>query len=86
VAILAGLGVAGGFVLAHAVAQAVMLAGVRISPPGVPGSIRVVLTPSVEVSLVVAALLVPLSLVVSWAVVRRRVRERTADLLIAVNA
>lgn len=86
VALLAALGVVCGFGLAHTVAAAVSVAGVRINPPGVPGTMQVVLTPGAGVSLTLAALLVPLSLGVAWVVVRRRLRERTSDLLIAVNA
>lgn len=86
VALLAALGVVCGLGLAHGVAAAVALVGVTINPPGVPGAMRVVITPGVGVSLMLAASLVPLSLAVAWAVVRRRLRERTSDLLISVNA
>jgi putative ABC transport system permease protein len=86
VALLAAIGVIVGLGLAHAVAAAVRAAGVQIRPPGVPGSMTVVITPDPWISLWLAALLVPLSLAVAWVVVRRRLRERTSDLLIAVNA
>lgn len=86
VALVALVGIAAGFVLAHAVAAAVVQAGVRVSPPGVPGTLQVVVTPPATVALGLAATLVPLALVVAWAVARRRLAERTADLLIAVNA
>ena len=86
VTLLATLGVVCGLGLAHGVAGAVSLVGVSISPPGVPGAMKVVVTPGVWDSLMLAALLLPLSLAVAWAVVRRRLRERTADLLISVNA
>jgi len=86
VALLALLGVSAGFALAHAVAALVSLAGVTVNPPGVPGTMRVILTPGPEISLALAASLALLSLAVAWAVVRRRLRERTSDLLVAVNA
>lgn len=86
VALLAALGVVLGLGLAHAVAATVSAAGVTIQPPGVPGAMRVVITPGVRVSVMLAAALVPLALLVAWVVVRRRLRERTSDLLIAVNA
>jgi putative ABC transport system permease protein len=85
-ALLAALGVAGGFAGAHAAAAAVRLAGVRISPPGVPGTMQVIVTPPTMLSIALAILLSLLSLAVGWVVARRRLSERTSDLLIAVSA
>jgi putative ABC transport system permease protein len=86
VALLAALGVGAGYGLAHLAAALVRLAQVRVAPPGVPGTVPVVLTPGVSGPLLLAALLAALSLLVAWIVVRRRLRQRTAELLIAVNA
>lgn len=86
VTLLSAAGLAGGLALSHAVATGVRLANIRISPPGVPGTLQVVLTPGPAVYLALVALLLPLSILVTWLVVRRRLRERTADLLTATTA
>lgn len=86
VALLASLGVGAGYGLAHLAAVLVRLAQVRVAPPGVPGTVPVVLTPGLGGALLLAALLMALSLLVAWLVVRQRLRQRTAELLIAVNA
>jgi putative ABC transport system permease protein len=80
----AGMGL--GLVLAHSAALLVVALNVRVTPPGVPGSLRLEVTPSPLVYLAITALLLPLSLLVTWLVVRRRVRERTSDLLTATAA
>jgi uncharacterized membrane-anchored protein len=52
----------------------------------VPGTIQLTVTPGAGVAAVVAAAMLPLSLLATWVVVRRRVRERVADLLTATTA
>jgi putative ABC transport system permease protein len=86
VVLLTSGAVAVGFALAHSAALLVRASNIRVTPPGVPGSLRLELTPGPLVYLSITALLVPLSLVVTWIVVRRRVRERTSDLLTATTA
>ncbi|MBA3886058.1 MAG: FtsX-like permease family protein [Acidobacteria bacterium] len=84
--ILSAAGLLVGLVLALAVATAVNAANIRFQPPGIPGDIPLVLWPLPEVYATVALVLLPLSSLVTWGVVRRRVRERTADLLTATTA
>jgi hypothetical protein len=55
-------------------------------PPGVPRAVRLIVTPTPPVSAAVIALLVGLAVAVTWIVARRRLRERTADLLTATSA
>jgi len=85
-ATLAGISIAAGLVLALAVATAVRASGFRFHPPGLGGSIPLVLTPAMGTCLGVAALLVALTLGATWVAVRRRVRERVANLIVEVAA
>jgi putative ABC transport system permease protein len=84
--ILALAGLLVGVVLALTVATAVNTANIRFQPPGIPGDIQLVLWPLPHVYAIVALVLLPLSALVTWGVARRRVRERTADLLTATTA
>jgi putative ABC transport system permease protein len=84
--ILALGGLLAGFVLALTVATLVNAANIRFQPPGIPGDIQLVLWPLPQVYATVALVLLPLSSLVTWLVVRRRLRERTADLLTATTA
>jgi hypothetical protein len=85
-AVLAAAGVAGGIALAYIGGLVARVLDLRVKPPGVPGEIKVVLVPTgIEIGLVAAAI-VPLALAVTWLVARRRVAERTADLLTATTA
>jgi putative ABC transport system permease protein len=79
-------GMALGLVLGHTAALLVQALNIRVTPPGVPGSLRLDLTPGPLVYLAITAMLLPLSLLVTWIVVRRRVRERASDLLTATTA
>lgn len=85
-ATLAGISVAAGLALALAVAGAVRAANVRFQPPGLGGSIPLVLTPTAGTCLCAAALLFALTLGATWMAVRRRVRERVATLIVEVAA
>lgn len=84
--ILALAGLVVGAVLALVVATIVNAANIRFQPPGIPGDIQLVLWPLPQVYATVAFVLLPLSSLVTWFVVRRRVRERTGDLLTATTA
>jgi putative ABC transport system permease protein len=75
-----------GLVLSFSVASAVNAADIRFSPPGVPGTVRLEITPNLTVAGAVAAAMLPLSLLATWVVARRRVREGIADLLTATTA
>jgi putative ABC transport system permease protein len=86
VLLLSAVSIAGGIVLAYAVAFLVNAADIRFTPPGVPGSVQLLITPNATVCFDVAVALLPLSLLATWLVVRRRVRVRTADLLTATMA
>jgi putative ABC transport system permease protein len=84
--LLAMAGLVVGVMLALTVATIVNAANIRFHPPGIPGDIQLVLWPLPEVYAAVALVLLPLSSLVTWGVARRRVRERTADLLTATTA
>ena len=86
VVLLALAGLACGLVLSLVASWLVIALDIRVTPPGVPGSLRLVLTPGPRVYLTTVALLLPLIVLVTWVVVRRRVRERTGDLLTATTA
>jgi putative ABC transport system permease protein len=84
--ILAVAALIAGVLLAVTVATVVNAANFRFQPPGIPGDIQLVLWPRPQMYATVALVLLPLSSLVTWAVARRRVRERTADLLTATTA
>ncbi|MCU0255669.1 MAG: FtsX-like permease family protein [Vicinamibacterales bacterium] len=84
--LLSLVAMAAGLVLAFGVAAAVNASDIRFSPPGVPGSVQLTVTPNLAIAAVVALAMLPLSLLATWAVARRRVRERVADLLTATTA
>lgn len=86
VALVAIVGIVTGAVLALAVAGAVRAADLRISPPGVPGTMQVVVTPGPVVVASIAAVLLAFTTLVAWSVARRRLAERPSDLLTAINA
>jgi putative ABC transport system permease protein len=86
VTLLSVIALLAGLVLAFSIAWAVNAANIRFSPPGVPGSVRLEITPNLAVATIVAVAMLPLSLLATWLVARRRVRERVADLLTATTA
>jgi putative ABC transport system permease protein len=86
VTLLSTIAVAAGLVLAFSIAAGVNAADIRFKPPGVPGSVQLQITPNLSVAVAVALAMLPLSLVATWLVARRRVRERVADLLTATTA
>lgn len=86
VLLLSLAGLLGGLLLSQLAAWLVVALNVQVTPPGVPGSLRLVVTPGPMVYLAISALMLPLIAIVTWAVVRRRVQERTGDLLTATTA
>ena len=86
VLLLSVTSMAAGAALAYTIAFLVNAADIRFTPPGVPGSIQLLITPNATVCLVVALAMLPLSLLATWLVIRRRVRVGTADLLTATTA
>jgi hypothetical protein len=84
--LLALIGIGAGMLLALVVATVVSAANIRFSPPGIPGAVQLILWPGPQVYLGVGVLLLPLLALATWAVARRRARERTADLLTATTA
>jgi putative ABC transport system permease protein len=80
------VGTAAGAALALGAAAAIHMGDIRISPPGVPGTMQVVVTPGPAVLAVVAALLLAFTVLVAWGVARRRLAERPSNLLTAINA
>jgi putative ABC transport system permease protein len=84
--LLAAAALAAGLVLAYAVSALVNTLDLRISPPGVPGTLRVYIVPGAGVAFAAAALLLPLTSLVTWLVVRRRARLETATLLTMATA
>jgi putative ABC transport system permease protein len=78
--------VAAGLAIALGVSGIVNGADVRFEPPGVGGRIRFLITPDALTCAAAAALFVVLSLVATYAAVRRKVRERVATLIAEVAA
>ncbi len=83
---LTALGILVGLALGLGAAWVVNGANVRFSPPGIAGSIQLVILPSPVLCAGLAALYFPLSLAATWIAVRRRVRERVVNLLTAAAA
>ena len=79
--LLSTLAVGAGLIVGVAVALGVNAANIRFSPPGMPGTIQLVLTPTPLLCAAIALVLVPMSAVGTWLAVRRRVREPVVSLL-----
>ncbi len=79
--LLALAGLAGGLSIGLLVALAVNHAGLRFSPPGVPGSIALLIHPSPWACAAHAALIVPGVCGAAWFVVRGQLRRGLVDLL-----
>ncbi len=84
--LLAALALAGGLVLAYLASGVVNALDLRISPPGVPGTLPVRILPGALVTAGAAALLLPLTSLVTWLVVRRRARLTAAELMTMATA
>lgn len=79
--LLAALSVTVGLTLALGVAAAVNGANLRFSPPGVPGTIQFLVTPTPALCAALAAALLPLAAVATWLAARRKVRSSVVGLL-----
>jgi putative ABC transport system permease protein len=84
-AVLTAVGVAAGLLLGLTAAEAVNAANIRFTPPGIAGTIRLLILPNAAICAVVAALYFPLALAATWIAVRRRVGQSVASLLTAVT-
>lgn len=79
--LLSALAVAAGLVLALVAASLINGANVRFSPPGVPGTIQFMLTPTPALCAALAALVLPLSALAALLAVRRKTRAGIVSLL-----
>jgi putative ABC transport system permease protein len=83
---LTAIGVAAGLAIGLAAAGLVNAAGIRFTPPGMAGTIRLLILPGPALCAGTAALYFPLSLAATWIAVRRRIARSVASLLTAVAA
>lgn len=81
-ALLSLLGLAAGLGIGLGVAYLVNSAGLRFSPPGVAGSIQLLITPSALSCALQALLLPPGVALATWWVARGQLRKKPVDLLI----
>jgi putative ABC transport system permease protein len=79
--LLSLLATGAGLVLGLAAAGLVNAAGIRFSPPGVAGTIQLLLTPSPLLCLALAGLFTPLSALACWLAVRSKVRTPVIELV-----
>lgn len=79
--LLSLLAVGAGILIGVGVALGVNAADVRFSPPGMPGTIQLLLTPTPQLCAALALVFVPMSAVGTWLAVRPRVREPVVSLL-----
>jgi putative ABC transport system permease protein len=83
--VLTALGVGTGLVLALVTAGLVNLQDIRVAPPGVPGSMQLLLTPNPALCAGLAGVLGVLSLLATVIATRRRTRENIARLMTALT-
>ena len=81
--LLGVIGLGAGLLLGLAAALAINAAGIRFAPPGVAGTIQLLIHPSVIGCAIQAALLLPGICAAAWIVVRGQVRRGVVDLLTA---
>ena len=79
--LLSGLGLVTGLLIGLGVAAAVNASGQRFSPPGVAGSIQLLITPSAWSCARQALLLPPGVALATWWVARGQLRKKAVDLL-----
>lgn len=79
--LLSVLAVAAGLGLALVAVWLINGANVRFSPPGVPGTIQFMLTPTPALCAALAALILPLSALAAWMAVRRKTGAGIVSLL-----
>ncbi len=80
-ALLAGGGILLGGALAFAISAGVYAADIHFSPPGIPGTVRLIVTPRAATLVRFALLFVPLTALATHLAVRASVRRAPADLL-----
>jgi putative ABC transport system permease protein len=85
-ALLTGLAVAAGAVVAVATAALVKAADIRFEPPGSGGEVRLQLAPPAEVLAGMAIFFLAVTLVATFVAIRRKARTRVAALLAEVSA
>jgi putative ABC transport system permease protein len=84
--LLSLLAVGLGLFVGLAGAAGVNAAGIRFSPPGVTGTVQLLLTPTPLWCGLIALVLVPMSAIGTWLAVRRRVQEPVVSLLFSSAA
>jgi putative ABC transport system permease protein len=83
--VLTALGVGSGLLMALVVAGLVNLRDIRVTPPGVPGSMQLLLTPNPGLCIGLAVTLGALSLLATVIATRRRTRENIASLMTSLT-
>ena len=79
--ILSLLGLSAGLVLGLVAAMAINASGIRFAPPGVPGTIQLVIVPAAWICAIQAAIVIPGLCLASWLTVRAQVKRNLVDLL-----
>jgi putative ABC transport system permease protein len=79
--LLAITGLVGGLVVGLGASLAINSANIRFEPPGIPGTIQLIIQPVATMCLVQAALVVPAVCLAAWLVVRGQVKRNLVDLL-----
>jgi putative ABC transport system permease protein len=83
--VLTALGMGVGLVLALGTAGLVALGNLRVTPPGMPGSMKLLLLPSPQLCAGIAVILGVLSLLATVVATRRRTRENIVKLMTALS-
>ncbi len=81
--LLSAVGLCAGLAVGLAASAAINASGIRFAPPGVPGTIPLLLVPSAWICAVQAALVVPGLCLAAWLVVRAQAKRNIVDLLTA---
>ncbi|HMU41589.1 MAG TPA: FtsX-like permease family protein [Pseudomonadota bacterium] len=81
--VLSALGLVLGTVLGVSGCFAVNAAGIRFAPPGVPGTIQLILVPAGWICAIQAAVVLPCLCFAAWLVVRAQAKRNIVDLLTA---
>ncbi len=79
--ILSLLGLLVGLLLGLAGAAAINASGIRFAPPGVPGTIQLVIVPAAWICAIQAVIVIPGLCVAAWLVARGQVKRNLVDLL-----
>lgn len=81
--VLSIVGLLLGLALGLAACAGVNSAGIRFAPPGVPGTIQLVLVPELWICAVQAAVVIPSLCLAAWAVIRLTAKRNIVELLTA---